>query len=253
VKRYLLIITMACLVCSGLSSCIQWSRIEYFWRGDFLKVNVSDSLASIEVSPLDRDFARDFYSFDSKLTLILRRLECLEEKKFLIQSDLLLKQYPWLGGVFYVEVKEGKVEKELSSTTRSMGKVDFKDVESIYARGEIGEKYLVRQIDGRQWLLLVKKENKGENRYSFMIVSIDLASFEKSVFALNSNPLAVIGGKNQLLVFRHISPDIVLSLNWESLLRHCSRGEVVLRGKRYYWMARYIGDIPLFYVVQCRG
>ncbi len=231
-----------------LSSCITWSRLEYFWRGDFLTVNVNESLNRVEITPMEKKFANVFYPFDSQLTLLLRRLLCLQEKGFVSQIKEMAQKYPWLEGAVYIETHREKEEKRISTLRRMGQDIEIQRIEKLYPGEKTGEGYLVEKIEGKERLLLIKKENKGEKRSSFMILVLDLTSLKKDKFSKTHPPLAVVG-EGKVLINEGISKVWLRDVRWRQLLNKGSRGRVTLDSKTYFWMMRYIGDVPLFYIV----
>ncbi len=245
-------IIFLCLpMCIIMSSCLSlsWSRFEYFWRGDFLSVNLNESLERVKATPMEKEFASIFYPFDSHLTLLLRRLLCLQEKGFISQTKAIVEKYPWVEGALYIELQKGQEQRVVTTLKRERIKIDIQKIKRLYIGEKGGESYLVDNTGDEKRLFLIKRESMGEGGSSFMIFVLDISSFEREMFSGIHSPLAVITYRGRSLFTRGISPRQLAQVNWKRLLEKGSRGRIRIGGYSYLWMMRYIGDLPLFYIV----
>ncbi len=232
-------------VCFLVSSCSIWSKITYFWSGDFLKVDVGTSIKRWKLSPEDRKLVKAFFYIDVELEDILTKLQILDRSNFEKVSKKLVDSHPWIVGIYSFNSGNNEIKN-----LKKIGAPVFfsiKDCEEVFKEKQIGIGYFVKSKHYSSILTVVERELRGDGTANYKVIGIDMNKLVGAKCNLFQR-LAIIGKKN-VIVANGLDIHLLSQISFNDLLKKSNKGRIRVKDKILYWMVRFIGNDPMFYVL----
>jgi hypothetical protein len=241
-KKIVLVI-IALVIFSG---CSTWTKVVHIWQGDFLKVDVSTSLNRWKLSLDDRKFADALFGIDSELENILTSLQVLNGSNFNYKAKDIEGSKSWIAGIYLFNETSLVLKQEKSFGSQLS--FSAKKCQKVFKNKEVGIRYFIVSDGNRSNLVIIKREMKGEDSAIYVVVVVDmkkLVSVKCNIF----HSIAILG-KNDIIISNALDRDVLSNINWKKLLQKQNKGKIHTSSGILYWMVRFIGKDPIFYVVR---
>jgi hypothetical protein len=231
-----------------LGGCGVWETTKNIYKGAILPAEV-DLEEGTGLSEAEKKMARVFKGIDEHIEDLTRTLLVQENMPDEAWMQSQLTRFSWLNGVMSWD-SDGDLEERIPE--QSIKKADVQDLldvngTSIQSRRSIT--FMVQDSELGPEVFLVRFLYQAAELHGSLA-----AHFDPRTLALQSSE------PDEVLLF---TPEHLLwsgmdglelqdlkEIDWEEKLEHDVAGRVEVRGETFYWMARYIGDKPLFYAVQ---
>jgi hypothetical protein len=228
-----------------MSGCGLFTDQEKPYRGCFWPAEVELNKQA-ELSAEEQALADLFCDVDRRLESLLADLHSIERQPDQQWMKTLASKHSWLNGVFFAQ-PSGQVEERYPQTpikqldaAALLGAVD--------QDGRVGLRYRVQETSLGDEFSVVKPIYKGLSRHGYLVVHFDLRSILG--FCSNSERMALLSPDRLLWSGKVAGSAGLESLDWPEMLKDRVSDTLEMNGKRFYWLARYVGCDPLIYVVE---
>jgi len=227
------------------AGCGLFGSQEKPYRGCFWPADVE--LAQTDRLPEQKQtMAELFCDVDRQLESVLVEIRAQEEVPSRQWLQGITEEFTWLNGVFYASA-DGEVRRRYPE--HPIKQLDAASMlQGMEVDGHKGLRYRVQQNALGHELALIKPLYSGLNRQGYLVAHFDL----RSILRLSANPdrMVLLNAEQVLWSGGIAESSRLLSLNWREILEDTVSDTIALNGKRFYWLARYVGRDPLIYVVE---
>ena len=226
-----------------LTGCSVWSKVTYLWQGRFLKVDTNISKKRWELSLDEKKLAVTFYKFDTELDYVTNSLEKLSDSNFGVISQKIISNRPWILGVYLLEgtkdhvtLKKQVGQKLCVEPDRLIKEYPDPSITSMT--------YLI--YDNKMVLLNRQRKGEGEYNLTSIVLNIRKLAFYKCNLL---QKFAVVADK-YIVIDNGIKRSNILEIKWNSLIKSKSKGIILTKRGNFYWMVRFLGKKPIFYLIK---
>ena len=232
----------------GLAGCGGWETTKKIYQGAILPAEI-DLEQDSGLSATEHKMARLFKEIDQNIEDLSRQLlvqESLPDQGWMRSQ---VSRFSWLNGVLawnregdlvrrYPEQAIKQPDLEALQTTNSTSAQSLRALSFQVQASELGPEIVVIRP------LYQAAELSGNIAAHFDPRTLASLSEEPQDVIIFTPGHMLWDGENQT-----VSQELT-SIDWEQNLEHKCAGRVEIQDRAYYWIARYIGDKPLFYAVE---
>ncbi|WP_461833373.1 hypothetical protein [Desulfothermus sp.] len=226
-----------------LTGCSVWSKVTYLWQGRFLKVDTNISKKRWELSLDEKKLAVTFYKFDTELDYITKSLEKLSNANFEVISQKIISNRPWVLGVYLLQGTKDHVTLKKQVGQKLCVEPD-KLVKEYPASSINSMTYLI--YDNK--MILLNRQRKGEGEYN--VTSIVLNIKKLAFYKCNLLQKFAIVTDKYIIIDNGIERSHILEIKWIPLIKNKSKGTIQTKSGNFYWMVRFLGEKPIFYLIK---
>ncbi len=244
-SRFWLILVLVLLVIN-LCGCGLWKSGKKFYNGYVFSTEV-DLEEKDELCSGRKKMAEYFNEIDKKLTSMIRQIEVRDTRPDQNWAREISKDFDWIEGISFVG-KQGSInELQDYEAVPDKATKEILTKEYSWSRNPI---HWFGWTDGsRSIMTIIRPCYEDMSWQGNILVSFDLKSLvqfsekPKEVIILQPSQVLWSGGYDQRS--RALS-----KIDWQDRLDEGISGEVRLEGDEFFWLARYLGERPLFYLVK---
>ena len=232
-----------------LAGCGTWKKAKEVYRGYVMPAEVELDKKS-GLAEAEKRLARLSAPVDAELERLVRELQVLggpgEQQAF----SGLSQEFPWVNEVLAVDV-EGKVLRRHPEHPVKTLNVRQLAEQSRQWTDRSTHSLVVETPLGPEMVVL-RPFHEDNEKQGYLIAHFDFRSL------VNRSP-----GSDKLVVFTRDrvlwsggfsqAPRQLLASNWDKFLEGGVTGELEVQAGRFFWLARYVGQEPLFYAVPVEG
>jgi len=226
-----------------LTGCSLWSKVSYMWQGKFLKVDTSISKKRWKLSHDEKKLADTFYKFDAELDFLANSLQKLSDSNFELISNKTLINRPWVLGVYLLEGTQSQIKLKKQVGQKLCVKPDRLIKESLDTSENLMN-YMI--IDNK--LVLFNYQKKGKGEYDLTTIVLDIKKL--ALYKCNLLQRFAIVANNFILINNGIDKSDILEIKWNSLIKNKNKGMILTSRGQFYWMVRFLGVRPIFYLIE---
>lgn len=243
-KLKLSLFALACLLI--LPGCGFWKKVKSSYQGTVLPAEVE-----LEEQPgmqgARGKLAQLFCPLDQNLEFMLREIRIKTDRPQEQWLRELHRSFSWVNGVAVVD-RGGSIQArypqspvkpvDYSSLVRAASDWQNRKMRTAVQKTELGPEVFVLRpfFERNEWQGLVA-------------VHFDPRTLAR--MSPQPDDLLMLGPDALLWGGRYNKEGKELSeLNWKSFLESDVNGHVTVQGKRFYWLARFVGSDPLIYAVE---
>ncbi len=232
----------------GLAGCGGWETTKKIYQGAILPAQI-DLEQNSGLSANEQKMARLFKEIDQHIEDLTRDLlvqESLPDQDWMRSH---VSRFSWLNGVLawnrqgdlvgrYPEQAIKQPDLEALQTTNATSVQSLRALSFQVQASELGPEIVVIRP------LYQAAELSGNIAAHFDPRTLASLSEQPREIIIFTPGHLLWDGENQ-----EVSQELT-GIDWEHNLEHKTAGQVEIQDKAYYWIARYIGDKPLFYAVE---
>lgn len=232
------------LLLLGLTGCQPWQTMKEIYRGTVFPADVEVG-AKAKVGEDVRCLAGGVASVDAQLEELIRSAKRLDNPS---PSELqgVLSKFSWLNGGAVFDAS-GQLEHQVPAQP-------IKDIsgqglgDGLFERhAEIGLKVL--EMDLGPEMCLIRPVRDGDQVTAYAVLHFD----PRSLFGQFPDPHDFLVIYRDKVVWSGMEPQTeakIQEMNWTQKLQDDVQGEVTVHEDRFVWLARYVGERPLVYVLR---
>ncbi len=223
-----------------VTGCSLGNKVIYFWEGRFLKVDTDISKKRWKLPKDAKMLAEVFYNLDIELDDISKELQSLSYSNFKQTAGAIVNSRPWVIGVCLIErragifMKKGEFGRPFSISPDT--------IKNIFSSNEYSINFMVDNSN----IFLVKQEPESEDNSYYIVILLDF----KKLILNKCNlffPFGVVA-EHKVLFSNGVDKDMLCRIKWNKLLTKQISGRIKIGSTDLYWMSRYLGEKPIFYI-----
>jgi hypothetical protein len=196
-----------------------------------------------------KTMACSFYQLDQELASLLKEMEVQDTSPSQPWADNLRSQFDWIQGVARADAKNGVVA--LSSNTRwSLDEVEEEALRE-YPWCREAMQWFATSDGTSATLFLIRPYYQEMSWQGNILVSVDMEMLAQC----SAEPQEIIILQSDLVLWPgNYTEDshLLAQLDWHEMLEEGATGQVSVSERQFFWLARYIGQRPLFYLVELK-
>jgi hypothetical protein len=232
-----------------LSGCGTWEKAKAFYRGYVLPAEVElDKGSGLE--QVEKRLARLSAPVDAELERLVRELQVLDPRGGEQGLSDVIAEFSWVNEVVAVDPKGNVLRRHPEHPVKTV------DLGELARRAEAWTDRslhsLVVETSLGPEMVLLKPFFQDNEKKGYLMAHFDL----RSLVERSPEPKEmVIFTKNRVLWPGGFSsaPEELAASKWDAFLESSVTGEVDTKAGRFFWLARYVGQEPLFYAVPAEG
>ena len=234
----------------GAAGCGLWESTKKIYKGAILPAEVDLDQES-GLSETEQLMARLFKEIDQHIEDLSRELlvqEGLPDQEWM-QSQT--SQFPWLNGIMAWH-RDGRLVAKFPE--HSIKQPDLQGLQTTNSTSIQNLRSLTFQVQASDLgpeLFIIRPLYQAAAPNGSIAAHFD----PRSLASLSDDPgrLLLFTPEHMLWDGHHETMSEKLAgIDWNQELEHRAAGRVEIEDRAFYWMARYIGDKPLFYAVEAR-
>ncbi|MDZ7759706.1 MAG: hypothetical protein U5L00_05570 [Desulfovermiculus sp.] len=240
------ILFIFCVLIFSLTGCQAWEKTKSMYRGTIFPAQV-DVEAKAGVSEEIRYLARLVTPVDTQLEELVRSTQGIGNPSER-ELQAMFSQFPWLNGLAAYRASGQRVHQVPAQPVKKISPQAVLD--NLPSREEVDGLYLqVVEHDLGPELCLVKPIDNAGQVAAYVLVHFD----PRSLFSRSPVPEDLLVLRNETVLWSGMQQDTTQRLmdkDWPSMLQAKVQGDFEVQTKSFVWLARYVGQAPLVYVVR---
>jgi len=244
-----------CLLSAGclalmifLGGCGVWETTKNIYKGSILPANI-DLEEETGLSETEQKMARVFKDIDQHIEDLSRALLVRENMpdQAWMQSQLAL--FSWLNGIMSWNSDGDLVERYPEQSVKKADMQGLLDVNGTSIQGRRTITFMVQDSELGPEVFLVRFLYQAAELHGSIAAHFD----PRTLAFQSSEPDEVLLFTPEHLLWSGVDGlelQDLRGIDWGQKLEHDVAGRVEVRGRAFFWVARYIGDKPLFYAVE---
>jgi hypothetical protein len=231
-----------------LGGCGVWETTKNIYKGAIFPAEV-DLEEGTGLSETEKKMARVFKDIDQHIEDLSRALLVQENMPDEAWMQSQLARFSWLNGVMTWNSDGDLLERIPEQSVKKADMQGLLDVNGTSVQSRRTITFMVQDSELGPEVFVVRflyqaAELHGSLAAHFDPRTLAFQSREPEEVLLFTPEHLLWSGKDGLEL------QDLKGVDWEEKLEHDVSGRVEVRGETLYWMARYIGDKPLFYAVE---
>ncbi|EPR42225.1 hypothetical protein dsx2_0152 [Desulfovibrio sp. X2] len=245
-RKHLLVFV---LVAFALLGCTKVKKT-YKWVKNGIDPNPQIELKPGEFSDASQELlAKLFLPVDAKLQELIRVVESQDAYPEKAWFQIVFTRYPWVSGVIVVESTGEIIDQQPGYSLKPIDLKPLLDVGEAWNDGRM--RSLVQPTDLGPEIYLANAYTKNRSWIGLTVVHFDFRNLMQ--FCPAPDKLIVLSPK--AILWPGGDEDTakqLLDFPWAKMLASDVEGQVELKDARatYTWLARYVGDEPIVYLVR---
>lgn len=238
------------LACLGLfvvlaAGCGLFNGGEKPYRGCFWPADV-ELADKADLSEREMALASGFCDVDRRLEDLISRLKSREREPAPEWMEQIARSFSWVNGLVYTEVSGEVLRRYPQQPIKTIDPAEL--LAGLNPEDADRVRYRVQDHPLGDEFALIKPLAKGLKTEGYLIAHFDLRSLLR--FTSQPEQIALLNGEKVLWPGALSESSRLGALDWREMLRDRVRDTIEINGKRYYWLARFVGRDPLIYVVE---
>lgn len=242
-KGKISLVALACLLV--VSGCGFWKKVKSSYKGTILPAKVE-----LEKEPAVQGargkMAHLFGPLDQNLEFMLRELRIKTDRPQGQWLRDLHRRFSWINGVAVVDRGGSVHTQHPESPVKRLDYAALANVDSDWQNRKL--RIAVQETELGPEVFVLSPYFQRNEWQGLIAVHFDprtlarMSPRPEELLLLDRDMLLWSGGYRESA--RELS-----RLDWKALLKDDVNGHVTVQGKRFYWLARYVGSDPLIYAV----
>jgi hypothetical protein len=232
-----------------LAGCGTWQKAKEAYRGYIMPAEVElDKDSGLERT--EKRLARLSAPVDAELERLVREFQVLDPRSGDQGLADLVDEFSWVNAVVAVDPQGNVLRRHPEHSVKTVDIQELAQQADTWTDRSMHS--LVLQTALGPEMVLIKPFFQDNEKEGSLMAHFDLRSL------VHRSP-----GPEGMVIFTQdrvlwpgdftSAPEQLAASNWDAFLENGVTGEVEVEAGRFFWLARYVGQEPLFYAVPAEG
>lgn len=236
------------LFMANFLGCNLWKTTKKVYKGYVFSTNI-DFENETELGNGQMRMARFFNPLDQELASLFRQIEVKDSQPTRDWARKIKEDFEWIEGVNLVD-KQGQI-KALIGQPSLPDKETKQLLSQKYSWSQNVMQWLAWTEGSRSMMTFIRPFYKDMTWQGNILVCFNI----RSLVQLSEKPQEIIiiqQGQTLWTGSYDQEAQGLANLDWQAMLDKGVSGRVLLEGEEFFWLARYLGEKPIFYLVEVK-